>query len=120
MRRVLVDLEEAQSGATCINCDNQSAIKLAHNPVYHARTKHVELQYYFVREKIMSKEIGLIFCNTKDNVADIFTKPLCKIKFEVFRSQLGIVENPFSIKGGCENNAEIDLVRFSYEAVEQN
>lgn len=95
LRRILADLEEAQSGATCINCDNQSAIKLAHNPVYHARTKHVELQYHFVREKIESKEIGLIFCNTKDNVADIFTKPLGKIKFEVFRSQLGIVENPF-------------------------
>jgi len=95
LRRILADLEEAQSGSTCINCDNQSAIKLAHNPVYHARTKHVELQYHFVREKIESNEIGLIFCNTKDNVADIFTKPLGKIKFEVFRSQLGIVENPF-------------------------
>eukprot|EP00253_Pinus_taeda_P032914 PITA_32914 len=95
LRRIIADLEETQSGATCINCDNQSAIKLAHNPVYHARTKHVELQYHFVREKIESNEIGLIFCNTKDNVADIFTKPLGKIKFEFFRSQLGIVENPF-------------------------
>ena len=95
LRRILADLEEAQSGSTCINCDNQSAIKLAHNPVYHARTKHVELQYHFVREKIESNETELIFCNTKDNVADIFTKPLGKIKFEVFRSQLGIVENPF-------------------------
>eukprot|EP00253_Pinus_taeda_P013986 PITA_13986 len=46
--RILADLEEAQSGATCINCDNQSAIKLAHNPVYHVRTKHVELQYHFI------------------------------------------------------------------------
>eukprot|EP00253_Pinus_taeda_P010683 PITA_10683 len=95
LRRILADLEEAQSGAACINCDNQSAIKLAHNPVYHARTKHVQLQYHFIREKIESNEIGLIFCNTKDNVADIFTKPIGKIKFEVFRSQLGIVGNPF-------------------------
>ena len=81
LRRILADLEEAQSGSTCINCDNHSAIKLAHNPIYHARTKHVELQYHFVREKIESNEIELIFCNTKDNMADIFTKPLGKIKF---------------------------------------
>jgi hypothetical protein len=95
LRRILEDVEEKQKGPTCINCDNQSAIKLAHNPVYHARSKHIELQHHFVREKIESKEIDLIYCNTSDNVADIFTKPLGKIKFEVFRSKLGVVENPF-------------------------
>ena len=99
LRRILADLEEAQSGSTCINCDNQSAIKLAHNPIYHARTKHVELQYHFVREKIESNEIELIFCNTKDNVADIFTKPLGRVKFELFRGVLGLREIPFPIKG---------------------
>ena len=93
--RILVDLEEAKSGSTCINCDNQSDIKLTHNPIYPARTKHIELQYHFVGEKIESNEIDLIFCNTKDNMVDIFSKPLGKIKFEIFRSKLGIVENPF-------------------------
>ena len=73
----------------------QSAIKLAHNPIYHARSKHIELQYHFVREKIESSEIDLVFCNTKDNMVDIFTKPLVKLKFDFFRSKLGVVENPF-------------------------
>jgi len=48
-----------------------------------------------VRENIESREIDLIYCNTSDNVVDIFTKPLGKIKFEIFRSKLGVVENPF-------------------------
>ena len=95
LQRILTDLEEEQSGSTCINCDNQSAIKLAHNPIYHVRSKHIELQYHFIREKIELNEIDLVFCNTKDNMADIFTKPLGKLKFEVFRSKLGVVENPF-------------------------
>ena len=68
---ILADVEEKQNGPTCINCDNKSAIKLSHNPIYRARSKHIELQHHFVREKIESNEIGLIFCNTNDNVGDI-------------------------------------------------
>ena len=78
-----------------LKCDNQSSIKLVHNPIYHARTKHIEIQHHFVREKIQSKEIDLIYCNTTDNVSDIFTKPLGKMNFEECRKQLGVVENPF-------------------------
>ena len=70
---------------TVPKCDNQSSIKLAHNPIYHARTKHIEIQHHFVREKIQSNEIDLIYCNTTDNVADIFTKPLGKKNFEECR-----------------------------------
>jgi predicted membrane protein len=61
LQRIVADVEEEKNGPTCINCDNQSVIKLAHNPIYHARSKHIELQHHFVREKIESKEIGLIF-----------------------------------------------------------
>ena len=67
---------------TVLKCDNQSSIKLAHNPIYHARTKHIEDQHHFLREKIQSNEIDLIYCNTTDNVADIFTKPHGKKNFE--------------------------------------
>jgi hypothetical protein len=80
---------------TTLKCDNQSSIKLAHNRIYHARTKHIEIQHHFVREKVHSKEIDLIYCNTTDNVADIFTKPLGKMNFEECRKQLGVIENPF-------------------------
>jgi len=95
LRRILEDTGNKQMKATVLKCDNQSSIKLAHNPIYHARTKHIEIQHHFVREKIQSKEIDLIYCNTTDNVADIFTKPLGKMNFEECRKQLGVVENPF-------------------------
>ena len=70
---------------TVLKCDNQSSIKLAHNPIYHARTKHFEIQHHFVREKIQEKEIDMIYCKTTDNVADIFTKPLGSMSFEECR-----------------------------------
>ena len=63
--------------------------------MYYARSKHIKKQHHFVREKIESKEIDLIYCNTSDNVVDIFTKPIGKIKFEIFKNKIGVVEKPF-------------------------
>jgi len=93
--QVLEDIGEEKTVRTFIKCDNQSSIKLAKDHVYHAISKHIEAHYNFVRENIQSKEIDLIYCNTHENVADIFTKPLGKAKFEIFRNQLGVVENSF-------------------------
>ncbi len=59
-----------------IYCDNINSILLANNLVYHARTKHIKVHYHFIREKVLAKEIDLIHVNTKDQVADIFTKAL--------------------------------------------
>eukprot|EP00253_Pinus_taeda_P026363 PITA_26363 len=100
LRRLLSDTGEGQKEATSIKTDNQSTIKLAYNPVFHKNTKHIDTQFPFVREKIQSKEICVDYCNTCDNVADIFTKPLGRTKFELFRGMLGVKNNPFSIKGG--------------------
>ena len=61
--------------------------------------KHIDTQFHFVWEKFKSKEIFIEYCKTCDNMADIFSKPLGKIKFELFRGMLGIEDNPFSIKG---------------------
>ena len=72
LRHILEDVGIQQKQATRIQCDNQISIRLAHNPVYHARSKHIELQHHFVREKIESTEIELTYCSTSENVADIF------------------------------------------------
>jgi hypothetical protein len=99
LRRLLQDVGEERKEPTMMRCDNQSSINIAKNPIFHARTRHVEAQYHFVKEKLQSNEITLMYCNTSENVADIFTKPLGKIKFELFREMLGVEVNPFSIKG---------------------
>ena len=57
-------------------CDNISVISLAANPVFHARTKHVEVDYHFIREKVLQKAMEIRYVNTIDQVADIFTKGL--------------------------------------------
>ena len=53
-------------------CDNLNALALASNPVYHARTKHIEVDYHFVREKVLNKDIHIKFISTHDQVADFF------------------------------------------------
>ncbi|GKB52121.1 retrovirus-related pol polyprotein from transposon TNT 1-94 [Tanacetum coccineum] len=57
-----------------VNCDNQSAIHLSRNAMFHERTKHINVRYHFIREIVESKEIGVAKIGTKDNAADVFTK----------------------------------------------
>jgi hypothetical protein len=99
LRRLLQDVGEEQRKAMIIKCDNQSSLKLENNPVYHSITRHVDTQFHFVREKMQSNDIALMYCSTSENVVDIFTKPIGNIKFELFREMLGVDFNPFSIKG---------------------
>jgi len=86
-----------------IYCDNISGILLANNPVYHARTKHIEVHYHFTNKKILAKEIDLIHVSTEDQIVDIFTKALGIDKVRKFRKMLGVLEMDLSLKGNVEN-----------------
>ncbi|KAM0065667.1 putative RNA-directed DNA polymerase [Helianthus debilis subsp. tardiflorus] len=72
--------------------DNISSIRLAENPTFHARTKHVEVHYHFIREKVLLGEINFEYVNTHDQTADMFTKALTKEKMIKFCESLGLVE----------------------------
>ncbi|XP_019172086.1 PREDICTED: uncharacterized protein LOC109167519 [Ipomoea nil] len=72
-------------------CDNLGATYLCANPVFHARTKHVEIDYHFVRDKVASGDIVVNFVSTKDQLADIFTKPLPGSRFAILRDKLNVV-----------------------------
>jgi hypothetical protein len=65
-----------------VTCDNQSALKLAKNLVFHARTKHIEVHHHFVRKRVLEGEVNLDYIPTDQQPMDIFTKPLSKTKFE--------------------------------------
>ncbi len=72
-------------------CDNISSILLGNNLIYHARTKHIEVHYHFLREKILAKENDFINVNTGDQVDDIFTKVLGIDKLMKFRKMFGVL-----------------------------
>ena len=74
-------------------CDNESAIKIAHNPVLHGKTKHIEIQYHFIRDHIARGDIELGYIPTKDQLADIFTKPLDEARFTYLRNELNIIDS---------------------------
>ena len=71
-------------------CDNQGAIALTQNPEYHARTKHIDIRYHFIRQHVDEGSIELIYCPTHENTADIFTKPLPRPQFEKHVLGLGL------------------------------
>uniref|UniRef100_A0AAV1V9K6 Copia protein n=1 Tax=Peronospora matthiolae TaxID=2874970 RepID=A0AAV1V9K6_9STRA len=70
--------------------DNQGSIALAKNPEFHKRTKHIDIRYHFVREKVESGEVVLEYCPTQDMLADMMTKPIAAVQFENIRDRLGI------------------------------
>ncbi|XP_071704952.1 secreted RxLR effector protein 161-like [Rutidosis leptorrhynchoides] len=108
LRRLIGDILEKVDYVVKLKCDNESVIKLASNPVFHARTKHIEMRYHFISEKVLSGEIELANVRTNAQVADIFTKALMKVKFMEFREALGIVDREFSLRGSVKINANFN------------
>jgi hypothetical protein len=90
LRSFLADLGFPQPESSTLYLDNKSAIDLSHNPEFHARTKHIDIQHHFIREKIEDKILKVSHVPTKENTADIFTKALPRPQFEDFRDDLGL------------------------------
>ncbi|KAK5834056.1 hypothetical protein PVK06_017927 [Gossypium arboreum] len=83
-------------------CDSSAAVAVASNPVMHSKFKHVELNLFFVREKVAEGSLQVGHVSSQDQVADILTKPLSIRLFGKFRSQLRVVSGdhvPLSMKG---------------------
>lgn len=77
-----------------IFCDNHSAVLLAHNPILHSRTKHMEIDLCFVREKVLAKQLSVVHIPGTDQWADLLTKPLSPSKFIQLRSKLNVKASP--------------------------
>jgi hypothetical protein len=74
-------------------CDNESAIRMADNPVEHSRTKHIAIRYHFLRDHQQKGDIEISYINTKDQLANIFTKPLDEQTFNKLRHELNILDS---------------------------
>ena len=84
LRRLMKELGATQTEAMTLHCDSQAALHIASNPVFHERTKHVEMDCYFVRERVKSNEVKPLKIWTWNQVADLFTKPMGKDKLQNF------------------------------------
>uniref|UniRef100_A0A2N9GIC3 Reverse transcriptase Ty1/copia-type domain-containing protein n=1 Tax=Fagus sylvatica TaxID=28930 RepID=A0A2N9GIC3_FAGSY len=88
LHQVICDLGLYLASAPIIGCDNTNALALASNPVFHGRTKHIEVDYHFIRERVVRGDISLQFISIDDQVADIFTKALPSPRFHRLCSKL--------------------------------
>jgi hypothetical protein len=97
---LLNDLNINSPRTTKLWCDNLGAKYLSANPVFHARTKHVEVDYHFVRERVLQKLLEIDFVSSQDQVANNFTKSLSVRLMENFKVNLNPRKTNM-IEGGC-------------------
>jgi len=89
---ILKEMQVPVPETLTINEDNEACIKFCHDPKYHARAKHIDIRYHFVREKIEEKKIDLKYCRTERQLADILTKPLNRNRHQLLTQLLGLRE----------------------------
>ena len=91
MSQILVDLLVKYEHPIVIKCDNTSAINMSKNPIMHSKTKHIPIKYHYLWEHVSQKAIKLEYIDTKEQITDIFTKPLPKEAFEHLRQKMGVI-----------------------------
>jgi hypothetical protein len=99
--KLLIGLFGQKLQPTIIHCDNQSCIKLLENPMFHDRSKHIEIRYHFIGDYVQRGAVKLQYISTNEQVVNILLKALLKGKFVFFRDELGVVQNTFLVKREC-------------------
>lgn len=88
MLSTLTGVQDEEIDPIELNLDNQVAIQLNANPVFHQRTKHVDIKYKYIRKVAESNKITVKYCPTEDQLADLLTKSLAKPRFNKLKKEL--------------------------------
>ena len=91
LESLLAELGVKLSQPPCLWCDNLGATYLSANPVFHARAKHIEIDFHFIGERVTKKQLQIWFISSQDQLADGFTKALPPQKFEDFKYSLNLL-----------------------------
>ncbi|KAK1619722.1 hypothetical protein QYE76_025239 [Lolium multiflorum] len=110
LRQLLSELHQPVKKATVVYCDNISAVYMSANPVQHQRTKHIEIDLHFVRDRVALGEARVLHVPTSSQYADIFTKGLPSAVFQEFRSSLNVLPDPISGHFGEKKQASVRAI----------
>ena len=92
LARLLAELKGEKASTTTLKIDNQSAIALSKNPVFHDRSKHIDVRYHYIRECVEEDRVRLESIGTTEQLADMLTKALGKERFCWLRSKIGVID----------------------------
>lgn len=92
LSRLLAEATSAEIKPPAILIDNKSAIHLSKNPVFHDRSKHIEIRYHFIRDKVEAGKVKVDHVNTGEQLADILTKSLGRVRFQELRAKIGVLD----------------------------
>ncbi|KAG6474130.1 hypothetical protein ZIOFF_068054 [Zingiber officinale] len=90
LRKLLNDMSYIMEKETKVSVDNQATLAISKNPIFHGKTKHFNVKYYYLREVQQMGEVELIYCTTEDQLADIFTKSFHQSRFVWLREKIGV------------------------------
>ena len=99
VRQVLKDLGLFLSSPPKLCCDNVYASAITSNPFFHAPTKHMEVDFHFVQERVLRRDLQVKYIATRDQLADIFTKSLSSSRFVFLHSKIMVSIAPMVLKG---------------------
>jgi hypothetical protein len=99
LRMLFQEIQISLPISPIIWCDNVSALSLVANLIYHARTKHIEVDYHYIREKVLNKDITISFISTSDQIVDVFTQGLSSARFLFLKSKLKVIPSPLRLRG---------------------
>ena len=91
LERLLAEMVEREPEKVMLFVDNKAAISLSNNPVHHERSKHIDIRYHFIRECVEEGKVKVKHVASNDQLADLLTKPLGRVKFEELRRRVGVV-----------------------------
>eukprot|EP00253_Pinus_taeda_P029808 PITA_29808 len=101
MQKILVGLFDQRMDLIVIYCDNSSCIKLSENPVFHDRSKHINIWYHHLGDYVVKKIMLLQYVSTKEQDVNILIKALSTCKFKFHRDKIRVAENPFVVEREC-------------------